>query len=1004
MKRIFFTLLILIPFLPNNVFSSDWQEQGIPVNVDPSNASNISMISDGQGGAIMTWIDGRYNGSVFTQRVSTDGKVLWNANGVAVCTVSAINPPGSYFGPRLVTDGSGGAIIAWPDKRGGTYADIYAQRINASGSALWAANGVLISNNPDSEQYVELTTDGAGGAIISWTKFNGVTFNEIYAQRINSAGTVQWTANGVKATCADKSSFGAAGVATTDGSGGVIIGYGMTLDGVPNGRNVYAQRINSSGVPQWGFMGVTISAQVDVYAQDIRIATDGAGGAILAWNNYATEYNALVQRVNGSGVKQWGTNGILAIPWVNINSELISDGAGGAILTMFKEDVKIIFGQRISPSGILLWNQSSYGAQVDDSYYNQHKLVSDGEGGAYFSIQRAYPGLTNADIIAQKVDGNGERQWAPSGVTVCVRDGSQSAPGIVQNEKGSAIIAWIDDRNLNWDIYSQKVKPLRVVVAEPTYGLSEKTFNSSIAGAGFMIVPDLLLRKAGGSQVTASNKTRRKFELLDCTFDTTGLLPGVYDVVAAMGSYEGILKNGFRVLERLTGPLGWKITNRGQLGNPSLAGFFYSISIADGDNDNYQEIFVANRDQKIFYLECLASSWTTTSLPATPLGEYCSSLVVCDADHDDSNEVYVATLSNNVYQLKSPSWTKVLIGSSTERIYSLAYGDPDEDGEIEVYAACADGNIYQYKEKVTWQRSTIATGPSAMYAIKVGDGNSDGEPEIFTACADNKIYQYKYNGTSWASSIVGSGSGEMYAVAVGDGNKDGQKEVYGANEDGKVYQFKWLVSSWASTEVGNSPGKMYGVEISDGENQGEDSVFSCGEDGHVYQFKANGSSWNKNDLGSASTPLYKLAVGDGDNDYRHEIYAVGEDNHVYEFKAQSLAPTPVPTMTPTATQTPISNFRGQIISENYIYAAPNPIRGHVAKIHIMTLQPAEVTVKVFTTTNKEVMSFNRNYSQGMQIETVNMSNLANGVYFLLVKARANNGLEEKVIKKIALIK
>jgi hypothetical protein len=65
----------------------------------------------------------------------------------------------------------------------------------------------------------------------------------------------------------------------------------------------------------------------------------------------------------------------------------------------------------------------------------------------------------------------------------------------------------------------------------------------------------------------------------------------------------------------------------------------------------------------------------------------------------------------------------------------------------------------------------------------------------------------------------------------------------------------------------------------------------------------------------------------------------------------------------------------------------------------MTLQPAEVTVKVFTTTNKEVMSFNRNYSQGMQIETVNMSNLANGVYFMLVKSRANNWLEEKVIKK-----
>lgn len=70
----------------------------------------------------------------------------------------------------------------------------------------------------------------------------------------------------------------------------------------------------------------------------------------------------------------------------------------------------------------------------------------------------------------------------------------------------------------------------------------------------------------------------------------------------------------------------------------------------------------------------------------------------------------------------------------------------------------------------------------------------------------------------------------------------------------------------------------------------------------------------------------------------------------------------------------------------------------------MTLQPAEVTVKMFTTTNKEVMSFNRNYSAGMQVENVNMSNLANGVYFLLVKARAANSTEEKVLKKIALVK
>lgn len=852
---------------------------------------------------------------------------------------------------------------------------------------------------------MELVSDGAGGAIVSWTKFGGVTFNEIFSQRINSAGAVQWTANGVKATCAEKSSFGGVGgVATTDGNGGVIIGYGMTLDG-GSGRNVYAQRISSSGVLLWGFMGVTLSAQASVQNQDIKIVSDDGGGAILAWNRYAAVFDGVAQRINGSGVKQWGTNGVTVIPWVHADSKLISDGMGGAILSMrIDNTADDLYAQRISSSGSLLWNQSSFGALIQsEGKQSMHDLVSDGEGGAYFSWGNSYD-LLKLDVLSQRVGSDGEKQWAPNGVSVCVRDNYQGQPRIVRNEKGNAIAVWLDDRNGNFDIYAQNIMLLRTTFIEPSYSLPEKIVNTSIFGTGFVILPDLLLRKAGGSQVTASNRVRRKFELLDCTFNTTALIPGVYDVVAVMGSYTGILKNGFRVIDGLSGPLDWNVTNRGQLGNPSLAGFFYGITVADGDNDSYQEIFVANRDQKIFYLECLASAWTTTSLPATPLGEYCSSLIVCDADHDDSTEVYIATLSNNLYQLKAPTWTKVLAGSSTERIYSLAFGDPDIDGEIEIYAACADGNIYQYKKKTTWQRSTIATGPAAMYAIKVGDGNSDGEPEIYTACADNRIYQYKYNGTSWATTIVGSGAGEMYFVAVGDGNHDGQREVYGANEDGKVYQFKWLVSSWASTEVGNSLAKMYGVEINDAENQGEDSVYSCSEDGHVYQFKYNGGQWSKNDLGSVSTPLYKLAVGDGDNDYRHEIYAVGEDNHVYEFKAQSLAPTPTTTITPTVTQTPISDFNGRIISANYIYAAPNPVRGDIANIVIFTNESAYITAKLFTTTNREVLSFNRNYFQGKHTEMVNISNLANGVYLLLVKARNDSGLEEKVIKKIAIIK
>ncbi|MCK5243207.1 T9SS type A sorting domain-containing protein [bacterium] len=244
----------------------------------------------------------------------------------------------------------------------------------------------------------------------------------------------------------------------------------------------------------------------------------------------------------------------------------------------------------------------------------------------------------------------------------------------------------------------------------------------------------------------------------------------------------------------------------------------------------------------------------------------------------------------------------------------------------------------------------------------------------------------------------------MYAVKVADADRDGKTEVYAACEDGKIYKYAWVISSWQKTEVGQGNGKMYDLAINDADNSGIDALYASCEDGHIYQFLWEDSVWKKNDLGTAGTPLLALDIGDGDNDNRYEIYAVGDNNHIYEFEASSEIPTPTPTITPTSTSTPVPGFDGRIISEKHIYAAPNPIRGHIANIVIFTNTSCEVSGKLFTTSNQEVLSFRRNYNIGKQIEHINMSNLANGVYLLLITAKNSEGVEEKVIKKIALIK
>ncbi len=98
--------------------------------------------------------------------------VRWTADGVGVRTAAA----NDAAGPQIVPDGSGGAIITWADYRSGSKYDIYAQRVDASGTPLWTADGVGVrtaaANDADSPQ---IAPDGSGGAVITWADYRSGT-------------------------------------------------------------------------------------------------------------------------------------------------------------------------------------------------------------------------------------------------------------------------------------------------------------------------------------------------------------------------------------------------------------------------------------------------------------------------------------------------------------------------------------------------------------------------------------------------------------------------------------------------------------------------------------------------------------------------------------------------------------------------------------------------------------------------------------------------------------
>jgi hypothetical protein len=90
--------------------------------------------------------------------------------------------------PEIVSDGASGVIITWLDLRAGNN-DVYAQRLNTAGTLQWTANGKGVAVVAGSNRYdPKIASDEAGGAIIVWSDDLSGNSNT-YVQRLNAVGT-----------------------------------------------------------------------------------------------------------------------------------------------------------------------------------------------------------------------------------------------------------------------------------------------------------------------------------------------------------------------------------------------------------------------------------------------------------------------------------------------------------------------------------------------------------------------------------------------------------------------------------------------------------------------------------------------------------------------------------------------------------------------------------------------------------------------------------------------
>ncbi|MFN8588223.1 MAG: alpha/beta hydrolase-fold protein [Candidatus Eisenbacteria bacterium] len=318
------------------------------------------------------------------------------ADGIPVCALAQ-----NQHSPVSAPDGTGGAYVAWLDQRLGYNTDIYLQRVTSSlqRATGWPDNGVAMTLVTCTKTEIALMADTAG-AFAAWADnrcSSGAGF-DIYAVRFTPQGTraAGWPANGRLVFSAASDQLHPA--IATDGAGGAFVAW--TDLGV-SPRKLAVQHLLANGTldPAWPADGRTLSSTLPDSGA-ASLLPDGAGGVFVAWQDTR----------GGSGdvwLQRLAADGTPASGWAV---------GGGALVTAT--------GNQYAP-----------------------KLVSDGAGGAFVLWCDRRTAVTQLFASRVAADGSLAVGWPANGLALAAGSGDQARFGALADGSGGMQVVWQDARS-----------------------------------------------------------------------------------------------------------------------------------------------------------------------------------------------------------------------------------------------------------------------------------------------------------------------------------------------------------------------------------------------------------------------------------------------------------------------------------------------------------------------------------------------------------------------------
>jgi hypothetical protein len=359
--------------------------------------------------------------------------------------------------------------------------DVYIQRIDGdTGAVVWGFQ-VSPASFTDREDSPYMVPDGNGGVYYAWTSDASV-----YLTRINSDGTIHGAWAPYYTVDTQSSMYRLKMV--TDENNHILLAYRHYNNSTSDDAIGFVKYTptGSFSNTNWSSMPIYYD-ELNMTDNVIGADSDLNGGMIFSYLVSTSDYQIKTQRIDADGNFVWngGDKGITIINATGSDSlyygpqYAVSDGQGGLLVTgIYYESANNLKNYRVgyvtkdgvladgwTDQGIIISNEDAAGERDVYTYYYtsangpQHRMLSDGNGGAFFSFYMYDNNTISGQYaVLQHILNDGSLEYGPGGKIFDFTSGTNAAYPFISTNSDNSKLLFTYSKNENGstnDIYAQ---------------------------------------------------------------------------------------------------------------------------------------------------------------------------------------------------------------------------------------------------------------------------------------------------------------------------------------------------------------------------------------------------------------------------------------------------------------------------------------------------------------------------------------------------------------------